>query len=40
MTKEKPIYEVLADIQQNLKVPKGQKNSFGGYKYRSCEDSC
>lgn len=25
-------------IQQNLKVPKGQKNKFGGYMYRSCED--
>lgn len=28
----------LAEIQQNLKAPKGQLNSFGGYKYRSCED--
>lgn len=37
MTK-KTIDEVLAEVQQNLKVPKGQKNSFGGYKYRSCED--
>ena len=25
-------------IQQGLKAPKGQKNSFGNYKYRSCED--
>lgn len=25
-------------IQQELKAPKGQKNSFGGYSYRSCED--
>ena len=25
-------------IQAELKVPKGQTNSFGGYKYRSCED--
>lgn len=25
-------------IQQNLKAPKGQTNSFGKYKYRSCED--
>lgn len=37
MTK-KTIDEVLSEVQQNLKVPKGQKNSFGGYKYRSCED--
>lgn len=25
-------------IQQALKAPKGQTNSFGGYQYRSCED--
>jgi len=25
-------------IQSALKAPKGQKNSFGNYKYRSCED--
>jgi hypothetical protein len=28
----------LAEIQQALKAPKGQKNSFGNYNYRSCED--
>lgn len=28
----------LMEIQQELKVPKGQKNNFGNYKYRSCED--
>lgn len=28
----------LAIIQQKLKAPKGQFNSFGKYKYRSCED--
>lgn len=28
----------LAIIQSKLKAPKGQKNTFGGYKYRSCED--
>ena len=32
------IYEKLLNIQQELKAPKGQYNSFGGYKYRSCED--
>lgn len=32
------IYEKLAIIQQNLKVPKNQYNDFGKYKYRSCED--
>ena len=28
----------LVTIQKNLKVPKNQKNEFGGYNYRSCED--
>ena len=32
------IYEKLSEIQQELKAPKGQYNSFGKYKYRSCED--
>lgn len=32
------IYEKLATIQSELKVPKNQFNSFGKYHYRSCED--
>lgn len=32
------IYEKLSAIQSELKAPKGQYNSFGKYKYRSCED--
>ncbi len=32
------IYQRLAAVQKNLKAPKGQYNSFGKYKYRSCED--
>lgn len=28
----------LQQIQQELKAPKNRKNSFGNYKYRSCED--
>lgn len=28
----------LNEVQQKLKAPKGQTNSFGKYKYRSCED--
>ena len=32
------IYEKLMNIQQELKAPKNQYNSFGEYKYRSCED--
>lgn len=31
-------WEKLVAIQSDLKAPKGQTNSFGGYKYRSCED--
>ena len=30
--------EKLTAIQTELKVPKGQFNSFGKYNYRSCED--
>ena len=30
--------ENLIRIQKELKAPKGQFNSFGKYKYRSCED--
>lgn len=36
--KEKNLYESLIEIQRKLKAPKGQYNSFGKYKYRSCED--
>lgn len=32
------VINVLSQIQHELSVPKGQTNSFGGYKYRSCED--
>ena len=36
---EKPtIPDLLNTIQQKLHAPKGQFNSFGKYKYRSCED--
>ena len=28
----------LQEIQKNLKVPKSNMNSFGKYRYRSCED--
>ena len=30
--------QIVCDIQHKLKAPKGQYNSFGQYKYRSCED--
>ncbi len=32
------INEKLLNIQTELKAPKGQKNKFGNYMYRSCED--
>lgn len=32
------IHEQLSTIQANLKAPKNQKNTFGNYNYRSCED--
>ena len=32
------IFKKLATVQNELKAPKGQYNSFGKYKYRSCED--
>ena len=32
------IYEKLMNIQKELKAPNSQYNSFGKYKYRSCED--
>ena len=35
---EKTINEVLTEIQNELKVPKNQRNNFGNYNYRSCED--
>jgi hypothetical protein len=34
----KEILKKLREIQSKLEVPKGQKNTFGNYNYRSCED--
>jgi hypothetical protein len=34
----KAVYASLQAVQRELKAPKGQFNSFGNYKYRSCED--
>jgi hypothetical protein len=34
----KTINEKMVDIQGRLKAPKNQRNSFGNYNYRSCED--
>lgn len=38
MEEKKNIYSKLSNIQQELKAPKGQRNDFGKYNYRSCED--
>ena len=35
---EMSIAERLRKVQLELKAPKGQTNTFGKYKYRSCED--
>lgn len=35
---EREMIDKLFEIQQKLKAPKGQVNTYGGYKYRSCED--
>lgn len=32
------LYAKLAAIQKELNAPKNQRNNFGGYNYRSCED--
>ena len=32
------VYKKLMVVQQKLKSPKNQNNTFGKYKYRSCED--
>lgn len=32
------IYSKLAVVQKTLKAPKDQRNTFGNYNYRSCED--
>lgn len=32
------IFDRLAKVQQQLKAPKNQRNNYGGYNYRSCED--
>lgn len=32
------VQEQLNFIQKELKAPKNQRNNFGGYNYRSCED--
>ena len=34
----KSLIQSLAVIQQGLKAPKSQNNTFGKYKYRNCED--
>lgn len=32
------LFEKLTKVQNELKAPKNQKNTFGNYNYRNCED--
>ena len=32
------VYKKLIEVQKELKAPKNQRNTFGNYNYRSCED--
>ena len=32
------VYKKLIEVQKELKAPKNQRNNFGNYNYRSCED--
>ena len=32
------VYKKLTEVQKELKAPKNQRNTFGNYNYRSCED--
>lgn len=35
---EQNLHDKLVAIQTSLKAPKGQRNNFGNYNYRNCED--
>lgn len=37
-TENKTVFERLLSVQHELKAPKGQRNNFGNYNYRSAED--
>ncbi len=37
MATDKTLHERLAEVQAKLNAPKNLNNTFGGYKYRSCE---
>lgn len=38
MAEIKNVLKKLLIVQQNISVPKGQRNEFGKFNYRSCED--
>ena len=38
MEERKAVYSKLVNIQEKLKAPKNQYNSYGKYSYRNCED--
>ena len=35
---DKTFTERVIAVQSQLKAPKNQRNNFGGYNYRNCED--
>ena len=38
ISKMKNLQSTLVNVQATLKAPKNQRNNFGNYNYRSCED--
>ena len=40
MDKKLEFYKRVSELQQEIKVKKDNKNSFGGYNYRNIEDIC
>lgn len=38
MTEQETVYSVLAKVQHEISVPKGSRNDYAGYNYRSLED--
>ncbi len=38
MIEEITFHQKVVDLQTQLKAPKGQRNNFGNYNYRNCED--
>lgn len=37
-TTKRKVWEKILEVQSKLKAPKSQRNNFGNYNYRNCED--